>query len=159
MICVTAFSQKDSSGLRQAAKLQKESLSCWWIISDACTEYLLNILIFIQQNSVQDIIALRRKVLVKSLNVFFSSRLSGHNLPEEHCKYTKQSSSLSSPLPFTHYSPTAHTSLRRAENMLFHNVQGAHCLTPYVSLLGVIKVFSFAAHFCWEAVMIGFTKL
>lgn len=87
----------------------------------------------------------------------FFPHLSGGNLPEEHCKYTKQSF-LSPRLCLSHITHpllTHHTyNVVQSICFFFYNVHSAQFLTPYVSLLGVIKVFSSAAHFCLVAVII-----
>lgn len=71
-----------------------------------------------------------------------SSCLSGDNLPEEHCKYTKQS--LFSPRfclsHITHPLLTRRTHYVLQRKCFFTTCKGAQCLTPYVSALGVRKV-------------------
>lgn len=116
---VTAFNQKRSSDIGQAAVLIKRyrlGYDVWILVQLLCILLLYSVTIG-QRNW--------RNVLVLSLNVFFSFLLSGDHLPEEHCKCTKQLF-FSSHLPFTLYSAIAHTShiLCGAENMffIFYNV-------------------------------------
>lgn len=87
------------------------------------------------------------------LNGFLSFLLSGDNLPEEHCKYTRHFFLF--PLPFTYYSLIAHTlhTLCSAKNMLFTARREHSVLLPYVSLFAIVKAFFCTAHFCFEAVI------
>lgn len=87
--------------------------------------------------------------------LFVSSCLSGDNLPEEHCKYTKHS--IFSSCAF-HTLLTRFSHITRTHYVLQRICFSRECLAPYASLPCVRKVLSYAAHFIEEAVNVWFYR-